>query len=275
MFVLFLQILRYTTMMKRLGLLFGFVFLFSAFVADDELVKTDIDNQVSMKIPANFAVIPDEALVSYYGFYRFPLAAYSGPSGQENLFVNKTAFLWGGEPDLKVLSKFYKSSVMNSFYKTTFLSDTIITINKRDFIAFEYIGEVGKDVGMLEVDTTGREDNKYNKFSRTGKTYYSYRLYTFAKDKAKEEKDENKDKDDRKKIENEREKQKVVRTRAGEGSVLPNPQQDEKIKRINKAKREMDKDQVKIFIFDFSCPESMKDEWRDKAMEMMESIKIK
>lgn len=273
-FVLFLHTLRYTTM-RQLLLLLGFVLLLTGFSSDNKLVKKKIDDQVSMRIPADFTPIPQEALVTYYGMYRFPLAAYSGASGQENLFVNKTTYRWGADADLNILKSFYKSSVLGSFYKVEFLSDTIITINKREYIALEYIAEMGKTVGNLETDTTRNTENRYNQFARTGKRYYSYRLYTLAEDKAKETRPDNKDQDQQKKMENEREKQKIVRTRTGEGSMLPEPKQDAIVKNVNKSRSKVNSENMKVFIFDFSCPEKLQEQWQETAHEIMGSIKIK
>lgn len=94
--------------------------------------------QMSALLPADFQVMPDDAIATKYPAPRKPLAAYTSPSGQIDFVVSQktTPFKPG---DLPMLLKFYKSNILNLYgNQVQFAQEQVLKINEVDFIALEF-----------------------------------------------------------------------------------------------------------------------------------------
>jgi hypothetical protein len=69
------------------------------------------------------------------------LAVFSNPSGRVDFSVatRPTTF---ESPDYAVLLQIYKASIQRLYSKVEFLKEDIRTVNKRDFIYFEFVSTV-------------------------------------------------------------------------------------------------------------------------------------
>ncbi len=109
-----------------------------------KLKKTFLTPGISMLIPSDFTLMPDEALAKKYLTIKKPSAMYSDPTGEIDLGVNITNNYWQ-EQDIPMLKDLYKSSLRASYTKVQFLTEEIRTINKRQFVVLEFVGAVEDD----------------------------------------------------------------------------------------------------------------------------------
>ncbi|TGE21125.1 hypothetical protein [Hymenobacter metallicola] len=116
------------------------VALLTAF-AGPKLTKTPVGKNITIGVPAGFTPLPDDGIAAKYPAARRPLAVFTNPSGRVDLSVAQkpTTFT---DRDYGLLLKIYKSSIQNMYSKVEFLSEDIRTINKRDFIALEFVSSV-------------------------------------------------------------------------------------------------------------------------------------
>jgi hypothetical protein len=129
-----------------------------------KLVKTKLTKEIIVYLPADFTPMTDDDLAKKYFTYRKPTAMYTNPDRVVDFGLNITETRWRQE-DLPLLKKFYKSGIAKMYSNVNFIQDTIQTINKRDYVVFEFVSEL--------------KDEDANSARRgTGVKQYSYMQYT-------------------------------------------------------------------------------------------------
>jgi hypothetical protein len=122
----------------------------TAVAQSTKLNKTKINDKITMGVPDDFVVMPQNAYQKKYGAYREPLAIYTSPDGKADLGVNQMANRlatavakadWK-EEDLKILQGMYRASIKSLHTQVDFIQDKIELINKKNFIVFEFLGTV-------------------------------------------------------------------------------------------------------------------------------------
>lgn len=142
-----------------------------------KLRRQTISPQLSALLPADFQVMPDDAIATKYPAPRKPLAAYTSPSGQVDFVVSQkaTPFKAG---DLAVLLRFYKSNILNLYGDNVqFSQEKVITINETEFIALEFTSALTGGTG-----TAPRPAAQRGSLRR-----YTYLLYTIQPPKTEKE----------------------------------------------------------------------------------------
>ena len=125
--------------------LFLIAFIFSAFGADqNKLVKIKLTKEIIVYLPADFTPMTDDDLANKYFTYRKPTAMYTNPDRVVDFGLNITETRWRQE-DLPLLKKFYKSGIAKMYTNVNFIQDTIQTINKRDYVVFEFVSELKEE----------------------------------------------------------------------------------------------------------------------------------
>jgi hypothetical protein len=139
--------------------------LFSTFTPDKgKMVKTKLTKEIIVYLPSDFTPMTDDDLAKKYFTYRKPTAMYTNPERVVDFGLNITDTRWR-QSDLPLLQKFYKSGIAKMYTNVNFIQDTISTINKRDFVVFEFISEL--------------KDDETNTMQRTSVVkQYSYMQYT-------------------------------------------------------------------------------------------------
>ncbi|MBC7449434.1 MAG: hypothetical protein H7330_15390 [Hymenobacteraceae bacterium] len=103
-----------------------------------KLRRTSLPAVGSIALPAEFTVMPDEAIAAKYPGPRKPLAAYSSANGKVDFIATEknTPFKPG---DLAILLRFYKANISNAYgNRVEYLQEQVVKINGREFIAFEF-----------------------------------------------------------------------------------------------------------------------------------------
>ena len=129
-----------------------------------KMVKTQVDKNVSLKLPEEFTIMSDNDIAKKYPAYRKPVATYTNEDRIIDFGFNVSNNRWGN--NIGLLKTFYKATIMNMYDKVDWIQDTIVTHKKRNFIAFEFVSEnIGKET-----------DRQLPPIS-----YYHYVMYTLVK----------------------------------------------------------------------------------------------
>ena len=139
-FYLLLLSLEILLNMKNLLFLASLFLLLTAFTLP-KLVRTKITKQITLSIPKNFTVMPDEGIAMKYPAQRKPLAVYTSPNGQVDVSVSQRPSSFR-KSDMPMLRDFYKASILSMYSDVAFIREEITTINKQDFIVFEFVSTV-------------------------------------------------------------------------------------------------------------------------------------
>ncbi len=119
-----------------------------------KFVKKKIaENTITVNIPDDFTVMPEDVYARKYGAYRQALAMFTSPNSKIDFGVNETvnrSLLAVSnsdfkEEDLKILKDIYKGSIKGMHTDVTFLQDEIVTIDNKKFIALQFVGVVRDD----------------------------------------------------------------------------------------------------------------------------------
>ena len=129
-----------------------------------KMVKTQVDKNVSLKLPEEFAVMSDNDIAKKYPAYRKPVATYTNEDRMIDFGFNVSNNRWGN--NIGLLKTFYKATIMNMYDKVEWFQDTIVTHKKRNFIAFEFVSE---------------NINKETDRQLPPISYYHYVMYTLVK----------------------------------------------------------------------------------------------
>jgi hypothetical protein len=111
-----------------------------------KLVKTRVAPGVVVSLPAGFVPMTDDDIARKYPSFRRPTAMYTSTDRNVDFGFNQTETRWR-QQDLAMLKDFYKSSILAMHTKVDFIQETVATVNKRDFLVFEFVSEVADDSG--------------------------------------------------------------------------------------------------------------------------------
>lgn len=128
-------------MLKKLLLLFCFSIFMCSHLISQKLQYVTLTGGVRVKLPADFTPMTDDDMALKYPSTKKPLAMYTSADRNADFGLNISKTIWP-ENDLKILQKIYKSTILEMYNKVTFIKEEITTIDKQQFIAFEFTSEV-------------------------------------------------------------------------------------------------------------------------------------
>lgn len=105
------------------------------------MVKTKVNDSITMLLPQDFMPMSPQEINTKYVSAKAPIAAYSDYSKEVDLGVNVAYSQWNQE-DLEIMKSFYKSNIMGFYSEVQFLTENIQEINGRNFVVFEFLGNV-------------------------------------------------------------------------------------------------------------------------------------
>jgi hypothetical protein len=114
-------------------------FLFPNLLADN-LIKINVTDDITMKIPSEFRAMTDEEIASKYFTMRRPVALYTDQSVTIDLGINEATTQWSNS-DLEIMMSFQKSNIYSLFDEITMLSEGIKEVNGRKAAFFEFISK--------------------------------------------------------------------------------------------------------------------------------------
>ncbi len=102
--------------------------------------KVKVNKAIQLQLPQEFLPMSELEQQQKYVSNQPPIATFTNRDGTVDLGINITSTSWGN--DLSILRQFYRSGISSLYDEVRFTKDTILTINQRDFIAFEFVGMV-------------------------------------------------------------------------------------------------------------------------------------
>ena len=112
--------------------------------APAKLKKVTIAKKVTVTLPEDFAVMPDEGIANKYPAARKPLGVYTSPSGQIDFSVSEKQSTFSAN-DLPLVRDIYKASILRTFSEVQFIRQEIKQINKKDMIVFEFVSTLNDE----------------------------------------------------------------------------------------------------------------------------------
>jgi len=112
--------------------------------AQESYTRQKITPYISMKISDYFKIMPPQQLLDSYASSRIPIAMFTTLDGNADLGINRTATQWGPN-DIDILLDFYKASIVNLYSQIDFIQNKIIKVNERQFVVFEFVGEITEE----------------------------------------------------------------------------------------------------------------------------------
>lgn len=112
------------------------------------------DGNIKLKVPKNFYEMTPEDMVLRIPSVRNPLAAYSSIDRMTDFNVKVSATQWR-KTDTEIAGRFFKAGIYNLFDRVTMIDEGVKTINKQNFIVFEFESYLAGDNGQPP-------DRKYN-----------------------------------------------------------------------------------------------------------------
>jgi hypothetical protein len=156
--------------MKYFAFLLPALLLLAGFTPP-KLKTFKINQAVSVSLPADFQVMPDEVIAAKYPAPRKPLGAFSSPNGQVDFIVSERPSTFQAA-DLDMLKQFYRSTITSKYSEVHFIREEVKEINRQQFLIFEFTSAM-RD-----------EDRQTKKLAPIRK--YTLVQYTIARNNAKE-----------------------------------------------------------------------------------------
>ncbi|KAA5547559.1 hypothetical protein [Adhaeribacter rhizoryzae] len=146
--------------------------LFTSFAAP-KFKTVNITKEISVTLPQDFGVMPDDVIATKYPSPRKPLAAYTSPNRLVDFVVTERPSMFHKD-DLKMVQQFYKTSINSKYSDVKFIREEISKIKKQDFVIFEF------------TSTVRDEDRKTNRLAPIRRytivqyAVYNEKLYIFT-----------------------------------------------------------------------------------------------
>jgi hypothetical protein len=125
---------RYFLLILTLGLL--------AF--SNGMKKVEVAEGIKAQVPEEFRQLTEQEIASRYEMRNRPLAVFADPTMQVDFTANFTTVAWR-ETDLELMQQFYRSSIYSLYDDVEVISEGVKTINKREYITFEFQSVVKGD----------------------------------------------------------------------------------------------------------------------------------
>ncbi|MDX1628674.1 MAG: hypothetical protein R3345_08240 [Fulvivirga sp.] len=119
------------------------LFVFFQLGAQD-LQKTKIGEDITVMLPESFFPMSNSDLAQRYPSVRKPIGAFTTSSRMVDFSVKISATRWR-DTDKEIARDFFKASLINMYDRIEFLKEEIKTINKKDFIVFEFESRIHGD----------------------------------------------------------------------------------------------------------------------------------
>lgn len=111
--------------------------LFLAGFTPPRLKTVKISQDVSIAMPSDFKVMPDEVIAAKYPAPRKPLGAFHSPNGQVDLIVSERPSTFSSA-DLNMLQQFYRSTITSKYSEVNFIRQEVKEFKGQQYLIFEF-----------------------------------------------------------------------------------------------------------------------------------------
>jgi hypothetical protein len=98
---------------------------------------------INVLLPKDFSPMSDDDIGQRYPSTKKPVSFYTSLDRTVDFGLNISKSRWSGV-DIVLLHKIYKSTIVESYEKVTFIKDTVEQINGRPYSVFEFISTFDK-----------------------------------------------------------------------------------------------------------------------------------
>lgn len=133
--------------MSKLLLIVGIV-AFSG-LQQEKLVKTKVGDHITVSLPQSFFPMSNSDLAQRYPSVRQPIGAYTNNDRLVDFSIKESATQWRAS-DIKIANDFFKASLVNLYDRVKFLKEEIVTIDDKQFMAFEMETRINGDQYSLD-----------------------------------------------------------------------------------------------------------------------------
>lgn len=105
--------------------------------AAPKLVKTKINDEITVSIPANFFPMTPEDITQRFPSVRAPLGAFTNEDRVVDFSVNISATQWP-DGDRVIAAKFFKAALFNLYDRVEMINEGVQQVHKKEYIFFEF-----------------------------------------------------------------------------------------------------------------------------------------
>jgi len=133
--------------MSKIALVLSIISLVG--LQSDKLVKTKVNEHITVSLPENFFPMSVSDLTQRYPSVRRPIGAYTNSQRLVDFSIKQSATKWR-DSDIEIAKDFFKASLVNLYDRVKILKEEIVTINNRQYIAFEMETRINGDKYSLD-----------------------------------------------------------------------------------------------------------------------------
>lgn len=123
------------------------LFLFLSSFQQGKLVKTKVNDAITIYLPADFIAMSQADIETKYASAKLPVAGYTDFSRTADLGINVAFSQWNPE-DLEIMRSFYKSNILGLYDTVQFIREDVEQIDGHDFAVFEFVSSVNDNDGI-------------------------------------------------------------------------------------------------------------------------------
>jgi hypothetical protein len=129
--------------MRKTAFFIGFIAVFFLCAEVPKMHSVTLVEGIHILLPKDFLPMSDDDIAQRYPSTKKPVSFYTNLDRTVDFGLNISKSRWSGV-DIDLLHKIYKSTIMESYEKVTFLKDTVEQINGRPYSVFEFISTFDK-----------------------------------------------------------------------------------------------------------------------------------
>ena len=122
-------------------LIFSTLLVFLVSFVAPKFKTVNITKEISLSLPQDFAVMPDDVIATKYPSPRKPLAAYTSPDRLVDFVLTERPSMFHKD-DVKMVQQFYKASIQSKYSDIKFIREEIKKIKGKDYVIFEFTSTV-------------------------------------------------------------------------------------------------------------------------------------
>jgi hypothetical protein len=124
-------------------LFIGFIALLLLSADVPKMHNVTLVDGINVLLPKDFLPMSDDDIAQRYPSTKKPVAFYTSLDRTVDFGLNISKSRWSGV-DIDLLHKIYKSTIVESYEKVTFIKDTVEHINGRPYSVFEFVSTFDK-----------------------------------------------------------------------------------------------------------------------------------
>lgn len=129
--------------MRKTAYFIGFIAVFFLCADVPKMHNVTLVDGVNVLLPKDFLPMSDDDIGQRYPSTKKPVAFYTSLDRTVDFGLNISKSRWSGV-DIDLLHKIYKSTIIESYEKVTFIKDTVEHINGRPYSVFEFVSTFDK-----------------------------------------------------------------------------------------------------------------------------------